>query len=164
MSTQYFAYVNEQEYGPIDFNGLLTLQDASRVNDETLVRFSDKTDWMAWRDAKRMVEEEKEKRALEAKEHALRSYERSRPRELGELELIRKTMRSASAYPALRGCVVALIALSSIGLLLSIFAAFSTDNRVLGIVGVATSIGSIFSTLILGVLLDIADAALRKIE
>jgi hypothetical protein len=83
---------------------------------------------------------------------------------VGALEPVRDKLRADTAYPILRQCVLALLIIAGVFLFISILALFNSDTRLLGVAGIAASLGSAFSTSILGVLLDIADAALRKIE
>jgi hypothetical protein len=77
---------------------------------------------------------------------------------------VRDKLRELTGYPVLRGCLILLLIISVIGLALSAWALTDADYRTLGIAGMISSLGSIFSTLILGVLLDIADAMLAKLD
>jgi len=158
MSTQYIVWMNERECGPVDLDALKAFEVAGQINEKTNVRFSESADWLTWKEVRQRGEKEI---ARLAPPEPQTPYVPVR----SELEVIRDKVRAQSAYPTLRVCLIILLVLASVGLAISAMAILNGDEtRPLGITGAAASLGTILSTLILGVLLDIADASLRKIE
>jgi hypothetical protein len=163
MSAQYIAYLNDKECGPIDFEALLSYASVGTITDETYVRYSDKSEWSTWK-AVQILKTEEDARKAKSEKERLAQYEEGPTRPPSELEAVREKLRSQTAYPILRMCLIVLLVLSGIALALSVLALSDPNLKALAMAGIAGALGSIFSTLILGVLLDIADASLRKID
>jgi hypothetical protein len=157
MSAEYIAYINDQEYGPVSLPDLKDMWARGEIMDETQVRCSDMTVWGTWCE----LRNEEERRVLEAA--ATNRFAQAERKRSG-LEIKRAKLRAETGYPALRGCLVAIIVIGVLGTVVSVIALFNDDARSLGITGLIACLSSIFSSFVTMVILDIADASLRQIE
>jgi hypothetical protein len=165
MSAEYIAFLKDENYGPVGFEDLKEMWKAGDVMDETYVRLSDREEWSTWKIVRKSHEQDQ---AIDARNTTAFSERKSDspPAQVRALNLpgVRDKLREMTGYPALRVCLIILLVISVIGLALSGWAMTDADYRTLGIAGAISCLGSIFSILILGVLLDIADALLAKLD
>jgi hypothetical protein len=191
MSNQFVAYINEQEYGPVSYDILDSLWRDGKIEKGTPVRRADQTEWSTFdgvRASHLQAQAEKARAATRAPQSVAsmilpcmglipgtRAATRAPQSVAGVASYVakeyspgmpgvREKLRELTGYPALRMGLVILLFVSILGLLGSVFVMFDADSRLLGIAGAISCLGSIFSILILGVLLDIADALLAKLD
>jgi hypothetical protein len=162
--SSFFAVINNEVEGPIEMSQLKEMAAAGTIRDDSLVSSANAPDhWLKWAD----VNPSRRVRApiLDAIAVAGVSPQKQSPETAASTYITPEglgRLRRYSAYPILRSVLIILLILSGIGFVLSGVAAFDEGSRPMAIIGMLTSLGSAFSTLIIGVLLDIADCLLRK--
>ena len=164
MSAEYIAFINDQEYGPVGYDDLKDMWARGEITNETQVRFSNNTAWTSWQ---AILNAQAEAQAIRA-----RATMSARPAVGGYIVKdylpgmpgVRDKLRDGTAYRGLRGCLIAIIVIGLLGAVASVIALFNDDARPLGITGLIACLSSIFSSFVTMVILDIADASLRKIE
>jgi hypothetical protein len=177
----YIILVSDQEQGPYSFSDLEVCEQAEEINGMTPVRLDGHDVWKEWGTIKA---EELNLRSRAAEyQKVLHPKPTEKPRLLTPMETrrrdafsaipaapehpsvtARKALRGNTAYPGLRFGITATIVASVIFCLISLCFIGQDGSTPLAIAGIVTSIASVFSMIILGVLVDIADASLRKVE
>jgi len=176
MSAEYIAYINDQEFGPVSYDDLNDMWARDEIANETQVRFSSNPTWVSWQAVRtaHVTEEAEQARATQpppipiaiAGERAAACLPGAKDEIIVFINLPsrRDKLRKLTAYPVLRGCLIAIIVIGILGTAIFGVALFNDDERSLAITGLIACLSSIFSSFVTMVILDIADASLRKIE
>jgi len=175
MSAEYITVINGQEYGPVSIEQLDELWTQGKITPDTSVRAQEDSEWKTWQEICATLATPPPQpppfptatageSAAAVKPHAEQVIFLNLPR-------VRDNLRKQTAYPALRGCLWVIIVVGIIGAVVSVVFLFDDDARSsMGITGLMAWLGlsaflsSIFSSFVTMVILDIADASLRKIE
>jgi len=147
----YILNLNGTEAGPFTEQQLRAMWLTGGVTVNTDWRLSDVSEWRSGAELPARMEPEPT-RSYKVKDYS--------PGLLG----VREKLRGGTAYPVLRGCLIAIIVLGILGAVICVIALFNDDARPLGITGLIASLSSIFSSFVTMVILDGVDALLAKID
>jgi GYF domain 2 len=168
METLYRAALDGEDKGPFTFGALLAMEQAGRIEPETLVRRSQDEEWTQWKQvsiawsAAAEVPSRPSMRSLSvlARPSAYTSggAEGAPP----TLAQIRGELRAASAYSGLRLCFTIIFYSDIIGALLAIYMAFESDHVALYITLAAYSLLALIPLSMSNAFLDICDSQLQR--